>query len=71
MKSSEQSKAEKLLYKLIQDYGSGLPPEERIFRCKDVPAYIHNLYKGNYVFSHEDFKKLMDLIIYKMGCSPS
>lgn len=71
MKSLEQSKAEKLLNKLIQDYGSGLPPEERMFKSKDVPAYIHNLYKGNYVFSHEDFKKLMDLIIYKMGCSPS
>lgn len=71
MKSLEQSKAEKLLNKLIQDYCSGLPPEERIFKSKDVPAYIYNLYRGNYEFSYEDFKKLMELITYKKDCSPS
>ena len=71
MKSLQQSKAEKLLNKLIQDYGSGLPPEERVFKQEDVPAYIYNLYRGNYEFSYDDFKKLMELITYKTGCSPS
>ena len=62
MKSLEQSKAEKLLDKLIQDYGSGLPPEERVFKKQDVSAYIYNLYRGQYEFSYDDFKKLLQLI---------
>lgn len=71
MKSEKQSKAEVLLNQLIQDYGSGLPKDERVFKKKDVPAYLYNLYNGNYSFSYEDFKKLMELITYKMDCSPS
>lgn len=62
MKSLQQSKAEKLLNKLIQDYGSGLPPEERVFKKKDVPAYYYNLFNGKYEFSYKDFKELVDHI---------
>lgn len=58
---------EKLLDKLVQDYGSGRPPEERDFKKENIPAYIYNLYNGNYQFSYKDFKSLMELMEYKVN----
>lgn len=62
MNSQVNKGVEKLLNKLVQDYGSGLPPEERYFKKKDIPAYIYNLYNGNYQFSYNDFKQLIKLM---------
>lgn len=72
---ASKNKIEILLDKLVNDYGSGLPPHERVFKEKDVPAYIYNLYNGSYEFSYDDFKNLLKLIkeksICKTDCSPS
>lgn len=62
MNNLKKDTVEKLLDKLVQDYGSGLLPEERFFKKEDIPAYVYNLFIGNYVFSYEDFKELLKLM---------
>lgn len=62
MNSQENKGADKLLNKLVQDYCSKLPPEERGFKKENIPAYLYNLFNGNYQYSYNTFKDLMKLI---------
>lgn len=53
-----------LLDQLVNDYGSGLPSNERIFEIKSIPAYIYNLFRGQYEFSYKQFQELLDYFDY-------
>jgi hypothetical protein len=56
-----KTEVEDLLYKLVQDYHSTLPVEERIFNPNDRAALIYNLFQGNYKFSFNTYNELFKL----------
>lgn len=48
-----------LLDQLVNDYASGVPKDERKFNINCIPAYIYNLFKGQYEFSYKQFQELL------------
>jgi hypothetical protein len=55
--------AQKLLDQLVEDYGGGLPADERKFDIKDGPKYIYNLFRGSYEFSYKQYEELYNYLI--------
>lgn len=54
--------ASELLKKLVLDFKSKLPPEERIYNKKDNASLIYNLFRGNYEFSYKQYKEVYDAL---------
>lgn len=54
--------ASELLKKLMLDFKSKLPPEERIYSKKYNASLIYNLFKGEYQFSYEQCKEVYDAL---------
>lgn len=54
--------ASDLLNKLVLDFKSNLPPEERVYNKKDNVSLIYNLFKGNYAFSYNQYKEVYEAI---------
>jgi hypothetical protein len=69
MNLSNRAKAEKLLERLVNDYGSLMPPNERVFKKEAASSYIYNLFIAEkYKFSSDDLKYLFELILEKSTC---
>lgn len=54
--------ASEFLNKLMLDFKSKLPPEERIYNKKDNASLIYNLFRGNYEFSYKQYKEVYDAL---------
>lgn len=54
--------AYKLLQKLVDDYSSTFPKEQRMFKPEASAAYIWNLFNGKYNFSFEAHKEVFEFL---------
>lgn len=57
-----EKRSAELLDRLVKDYNSGMLEHERVLEAKSAPAYIYNLFVGDYQFSYKQFKEIYEYL---------